>query len=69
MKQMSLINPIGSVLLLTAVLGAVTLVAILTNYPGVIEFKLGNGWGQVTIDGRSTSERPRLPSQMKDTEN
>jgi hypothetical protein len=65
MKQKSLFNPMEPVLLFTALLGGVTLVAILTNYPGLIELKLGNGWGQVTIDGRSTSERPGLPSQVE----
>jgi hypothetical protein len=61
MKPKFLLHPtMWSVLLLVALIGGVTLTAILTDYPGLIELKLGDGWGQVTIDGRSTPERPTL---------
>lgn len=65
MKPKFPLNPTWAVSLITALLGGVTLIAILTHYPGLINLNLGYGWVQLTIEGRSTAERPTLLHQIE----
>lgn len=59
MQPKSLLSPTWAVSTLFALFGGVSLAAILTQYPGLIELKFGESG--LTIDGRSISERFTLP--------
>jgi hypothetical protein len=66
MKLQVLRSPALAVLILTVslLLSGVVFTAILTQYPGLIEFKFGDGW-RITVDGRSGSTQPTLPGSNK----